>query len=169
MGRWSSSSPSHPHLRPASSWRQKTCLCSSQKTSRAGLLLADLGCELRKGSAPQEGAQVSHITELNAPSALLSAPVNSHAEMSSACFLWCSRLFQERESVARQKLRLGPGLSKPVSPQGEDSVSSGTMRSHSSVYQRRDDQRCVPKRWLQHGLGLAETAKNPLPWNTSQS
>lgn len=166
MGRRSSSSPSHPHLRPASSWRQETCLCSSQKTSRAGLLLAVLGRELREGSAPQDGAQVSHITELNAPSALLSAPVNSHVEMSSACFLCCSRSFQERESVARQKLRLGQGLRKPVSSQGEDSVSSGAMRSHPSVYQRRDYQRCVPKRWLQHGLGLA---KNPLPWNTTQS
>lgn len=107
--------PSRLHPRPAPSWRLETCLCSSQKTSRAGLLLAVLGYELREGSAPQEGAQVSHITELNAPSALLSAPVNSHEEMFSACFLRCSHLFQERESVARQKLWLGPGLRKPVS------------------------------------------------------
>lgn len=107
--------PSHLHLRPAPDSRLETHICSSQKTSRAGLLLAVLGYELREGSAPQEGAQVSHITELNAPSALLSAPVNSHAEMFSACFLRCSHLFQERESVARQKLWLGPGLRKPVS------------------------------------------------------
>ncbi|MXQ95312.1 hypothetical protein E5288_WYG005159 [Bos mutus] len=54
--------------------------------------------------------------------AVLGGPWTPHLGRQSALLHAGQDCVQERESVARQKLRLGRGLRKPVSSQGEDSL-----------------------------------------------